>query len=741
MAAAPLLVRLSPAPGPDASDKLRLKLESYFQSGRRSGGGECEVRAGPEPGTYRVQFKQEQDRRSVQARGEHVLEVGGTSLKVILEAEEGERSHRQRAAPAAAPRFSPPPPMPGEQQAAEGYAGSAADAVTRKIFLTVSATLNTSMFTEQQRENITMICPNLRRERNPGIDGSETLTGDYTDIEKVYHYFKDLIAGNDQCHDFSHSESKSEVGGENGLNTEEMLQVPSALYEYFCHACKEQIKELCERLGVSIKSKDGDSGNTSVSLISDTSPTSIQAAKELFIRTFQKSVGNLEQEKIPLTNSNQLNETIMKLNALFSNLLAKQEGNQLLLRGPKNEILAAKKFLAEESGNSQAEKNMNISSELYKYRNGIEVDASEFKLLEAILSKEIEDIKQNFDTVVEKKDSSHGQKMVIIFRPRFKIFDMSSHATESFINAFQNASAMLREKVISWKLSEDHKKRLNMLLDGKQLENLHIKLKKKGDKFVLSGLPNHLHAAEKHIMSLLDTEDFAQAKNRTALASDLSHQEASSVSEMKYSSRQKNNFSSKQQAKPKTEDEEQEKDVCPICMDSFKNKEVLTKCKHAFCKSCIQQAMSYKRACPICNTCYGLVQGDQPDGTMSVRTILTELPGYPRCNTIEITYVMYGGIQTSNHPNPGKFYHGTSRKAYLPDNKEGQEILQLLRRAFDQKLIFTVGQSRTTGAQGVITWNDIHHKTQMDGGPTSFGYPDPDYLQRVRSELKARGIE
>uniref|UniRef100_A0A8B9P5A3 E3 ubiquitin-protein ligase n=1 Tax=Apteryx owenii TaxID=8824 RepID=A0A8B9P5A3_APTOW len=666
MAAAPLLVRLSPAPGPDASEKLRLKLESYFQSGRRSGGGECEVRAGPEPGTYRVQFKQEQDKRSVQARREHVLEVGGTSLKVILEAEEGERSHRQRAAPAAAPRFSPPPPRPGEQQAAEGYAGSAADAVTRKIFLTVSATLNTSMFTEQQRENITMICPNLRRERNPGIDGSETLTGDYTDIEKVYHYFKDLIAGNDQCHDFSHSESKSEVGGENGLNTEEMLQVPSALYEYFCHACKEQIKELCERL---------------------------------------------------------------------------EEGNQLLLRGPKNEILAAKKFLAEESGNSQAEKNMNISSELYKYRNGIEVDASEFKLLEAILSKEIEDIKQNFDTVVEKKDSSHGQKMVIIFRPRFKIFDMSSHATESFINAFQNASAMLREKVISWKLSEDHKKRLNMLLDGKQLENLHIKLKKKGDKFVLSGLPNHLHAAEKHIMSLLDTEDFAQAKNRTALASDLSHQEASSVSEMKYSSRQKNNFSSKQQAKPKTEDEEQGKDVCPICMDSLKNKEVLTKCKHAFCKSCIQQAMSYKRACPICNTCYGLVQGDQPDGTMSVRTIWAELPGYPRCNTIEITYVMYGGIQTSNHPNPGKPYRGTSRKAYLPDNKEGQEILQLLRRAFDQKLIFTVGQSRTTGAQGVITWNDIHHKTQMCGGPTSFGYPDPDYLQRVRSELKARGIE
>lgn len=57
MAAAPLLVRLCPAP--DAGEKPMLKLQSYFQSGKRSGGGECEVRPGPEPGTYWVQFQQE----------------------------------------------------------------------------------------------------------------------------------------------------------------------------------------------------------------------------------------------------------------------------------------------------------------------------------------------------------------------------------------------------------------------------------------------------------------------------------------------------------------------------------------------------------------------------------------------------------------------------------------------------------------------------------------------------------
>lgn len=503
------------------------------------------------------------------------------------------------------------------------------------------------MFTEQQREKITSICPNLKREGNPNIDGSEKLTGDFTDIEKAYHYFKDVLAGNDTKHNFSHSESKKGLEDENGLNTEEMneLTVLTALYEYFNHTCKEQIKLLQKRFGVCIRSKDHYNGTTSVFFTSNKSPASIQRANDFFIRTFQRSVEDLKQEKIPVTNSYTLSETIMKLNAMFSNLLAKEEGNQLLLRGPASEILAAKKFLAEEGENSQTEKNMKISSELYKYRNGIEVDASVFKLLETILSKEIEDIKDKFDTVIEKKDSSYGEKVLIIFRPRIKTSDLSSHATESFIDAFQNASAMLREKLISSKLSEDQKKRLSILLNGKQLEDLHVKLKKKEDKFILSGLPNHLYAAEKHIMNLLNIEDSTQTKNRAPLSSDLSYQEVTGASEEKYNGKQKNNLSSEVQSKAKTE-EEDDKDACPICMERIKNKEILRKCNHAFCKSCIDQAMTYKQACPVCNTVYGLMQGDQPEGTMSTRTVSSSLPGYPSCGTIVITYSMRGGIQT-----------------------------------------------------------------------------------------------
>ena len=65
-------------------------------------------------------------------------------------------------------------------------------------------------------------------------------------------------------------------------------------------------------------------------------------------------------------------------------------------------------------------------------------------------------------------------------------------------------------------------------------------------------------------------------------------------------------------------------------------------------------------------------------------------------------------------------YKGTKRMAYLPDNKEGQKVHRLLRRAFDQRLLFTIGSSRTTGKEDVVTWNDVHHKTNKTGGPSKY---------------------
>ena len=138
--------------------------------------------------------------------------------------------------------------------------------------------------------------------------------------------------------------------------------------------------------------------------------------------------------------------------------------------------------------------------------------------------------------------------------------------------------------------------------------------------------------------------------------------------------------------------------------------------------------------CPVCSDIYGIITGDQPEGTMSVTRNKMALPGYETVGTLIITYNMSGGMRNGNH------FSGTSRTGYLPDTPEGQKVLKLLRTAFDRKLVFTVGRSVTTGMDNVIVWNGIHHKTSTNGGSSHFGYPDATYLYRVREELAAKGI-
>ncbi|KAJ8389052.1 hypothetical protein AAFF_G00124490 [Aldrovandia affinis] len=133
------------------------------------------------------------------------------------------------------------------------------------------------------------------------------------------------------------------------------------------------------------------------------------------------------------------------------------------------------------------------------------------------------------------------------------------------------------------------------------------------------------------------------------------------------------------------------------------------------------------------------IEGDQPEGEMKWTSLARSLPGHPHCGTIKIDYVIKDGIQTEQHPNPGKPFFGLSAEAFLPDDREGKRVLKLLERAFDQRLVFTVASNR--GGEETVTWNDIPHKTFDSGGPESDSYPDPHYLQTVKKVLKAKGIK
>ena len=159
-------------------------------------------------------------------------------------------------------------------------------------------------------------------------------------------------------------------------------------------------------------------------------------------------------------------------------------------------------------------------------------------------------------------------------------------------------------------------------------------------------------------------------------------------------------------------------------------------CSHKYHKVCLLQLIGNKKwaKCAICSTIFGNMIGDQPDGQMTHYIDKnTKCTGY-HAGTIIINYNMKSGNRN------GKHFPGTSRTAYLPDTPEGWEVFNLLKEAFDRKLIFTVGKSVTTGLDNQVVWNGIHHKTNTTGGASHFGYPDPTYFTRVKEELAAKGV-
>ncbi|XP_037075528.1 E3 ubiquitin-protein ligase DTX4-like [Pollicipes pollicipes] len=173
----------------------------------------------------------------------------------------------------------------------------------------------------------------------------------------------------------------------------------------------------------------------------------------------------------------------------------------------------------------------------------------------------------------------------------------------------------------------------------------------------------------------------------------------------------------------------------------------LNGCRHAIHLDCLRAMVESTNQvqylqCPACQSIYGRKVGQQPPGRMSTRRLPIPLPGYD-CDTIEISYMISPGIQGPEHPHPGRPYkvRGFPRICYLPSTTQGRKVLRLLEEAWRRRLIFTVGPSATTGEQDVVTWNEIHHKTELHGNDSGHGYPDPGYLDRVTAELARHGVQ
>lgn len=100
---------------------------------------------------------------------------------------------------------------------------------------------------------------------------------------------------------------------------------------------------------------------------------------------------------------------------------------------------------------------------------------------------------------------------------------------------------------------------------------------------------------------------------------------------------------------------------------------------------------------------------------MVVDNVAGQLPGYNDRRYIQITYNFPNGTQKDHHPRPGTPYKGTNRVCYLPNTREGQNVLRLLREAFNRRLVFTVGDSVTTGQMNVVIWNGKFEFISLNG--------------------------
>ncbi|XP_007942102.1 E3 ubiquitin-protein ligase DTX3L [Orycteropus afer afer] len=736
----PLLARVS-----KAEPRLCRKLEIYFQS-RRSDGGECTVRALGDraPDTFQVEFKERAAKERVLKKGEHQISFEGNTVSIFLEPAENllEKNESQSISLLTPSEAGTPS---GEKPPDEGHIPNAVGSCVPKIFLDVTADLNCNLFSRELREHITTLCPNVKKME--GVNGIEKVCGDFRDIEKIHEYLSAQLLESEQIYEPSpltiEKEPLSQQDRDSCISPEpktrkelrsKRFEVPLPFLEYFRHTCPGRIKVIEKKFGINIKIQASSLNMVSLEFTSSQSGD-LEAAYESFACEFQKNTESLKQENIPLADSKQANEIKQELNHRFKKLLIKEEGRAFTLLGPQDDISAVKHFLASKISERPVKTPVKISAP-NGTMNGIEVDTAHYKLLEAELQQEVSAIERKYNTcsrVFEK--TKNAQKTCILFESKDKDVDLSMHACASFIDAYQRVSCQLMKAVLALQLLGKDKKHFygTKFADDFRKKHPDIHMMLTQESVILTGLPDHLAKARQSFlkrggMPLLVGEKWNE-DHETPM--DIDSNDAKTVSSP-------SNGSASSGASGV---DEKEKDMCAICMDTITNKKVLPNCKHEFCASCINKAMSHKPVCPVCLTYYGVQIGNQPDGTMSTSQLPTSLPGYSSCGTIVITYHMRGGIQTKDHPNPGKRYPETRRTAYLPDNEEGREVLRLLRRAFDQKLIFTVGQSRSSGASDVITWNDIHHKTCQFGGPESYGYPDPHYLKRIKAELKAKGIE
>ena len=187
--------------------------------------------------------------------------------------------------------------------------------------------------------------------------------------------------------------------------------------------------------------------------------------------------------------------------------------------------------------------------------------------------------------------------------------------------------------------------------------------------------------------------------------------------------------------------------ICGLCQEVIEEGAETRRlpCSHTFHQDCgltqtIDDWMNAHARCPNCNDRFGVAMGDMPEGTLHITysNSIIEFPNKDdQCRAIQVTFSIPAGTQGAGHPSPGTHYAGISRMGYFPDTEEGRIIVDMIKVAWERRLMFTIGHSLTRNVDNVIIYNGIHIRTDTTG---AWGYPCATYLETVEEELRLKGI-
>lgn len=515
-----------------------------------------------------------------------------------------------------------------------------------QIFLTVTADLNCHLFSKEQREHITTLCPNVKKME--GNDGIEKVCGDFEDIEKIHGFLSEQLLKNERKHESSllttgrqpvHQQNQNSCVSPSDPKTKSEeksnhYEISLPLFEYSNYTYPQKMDSVEKRLGIKMESQE--SSNIACLDFASNQSGDIRVAQESFTSEIQKSIGTLKQECIVLADSKQANKMKQELSHQFSKLFIKENGGKLTLLGTQDDISSAKHFLSSQISESLVMAHVKILT-TGSTLNRIEVDTAHYKLLEAELRQEISEIEEKYNIQSQVLGKSH--KTYILFKPKDMELDLSVHAYTSFIDAYQHISCQLMTEVLSLNALSKAKKHLfsSKFTDDLRKRHPHVHFGLNQESMTLIGLPNHLAEAKQYVFERVGKLPLVGEKRNEdhEIPMDIDCIDSETASPKFQHS-----------ASSGASGVEKEEDICTICLESIRNKHVLPKCKHEFCTPCISKAMNYKPVCPVCLTSYGIQKGNQPEGTMKVSYMTKSLPGYENYGSIVISYDMNGGVQT-----------------------------------------------------------------------------------------------